>query len=126
MAVLCCLNFRILYGHNKGIRREFGNSAHVHINSHNCHWNACVIATMLLFVRRCFTVLSNKWDRFWIKHVSEETKDMTKATAHYHLTHSKTMSTLQFNNAHLQRHVFYRNCIGLLNRKLISTEQRRK
>jgi hypothetical protein len=86
----------------------------------------CCSATVLLFVRHCFTVLSNKWDRFWIRHVREETKDMTIATAHYRLTHSTTTSTLQFNNVHLQRHVFYRNCIGSLNRKLISTEQRRK
>jgi hypothetical protein len=93
MAVSCHLNFRILYGHNKDIRREFGNSALVDINPHTCRWIARVIAKMLLFVRQCFTVLSNKWDRFWIKHFREETKDMTKPTAHYHLTHSITMST---------------------------------
>jgi hypothetical protein len=122
---MCCLNFRILYGHNKYIRGEFGNSPHFHINSHICHCVSCVIATMLLFVRPCFTVLSNKLYRFWIKQVREETKDMTKATVHYHLTYSITISILQLNNIHL-RHVFYRNCIGSLNRKLISTEQRRK
>jgi len=123
MAVLCCLNFRILYGHNKHIKGEFGNSAHILINSHTCHWITCIIATMLLFFCQSFTVLSNKWDRFWIKHVREETKDMTKATAHYHLNHSITMSILQFNNLHLQHHVFYRNCLGSLYRKLMSTEE---
>jgi len=126
MAVLCSLNFRILYGHNKDIRGEFGNSAHAHINFHTRRWIAYIIATILLFVGQCFTVLGNKLDSFWIKHVREETKYMTKVTAHYHLTYSITMNNLQFNNIHLQRHVFYRNCIGSLNRKLISAEQRRK
>ena len=49
-------------GHNKDIRGEFGNSAHDRINSHTCRWIACIIATMLLLVGKCFTVLSNKFD----------------------------------------------------------------
>jgi hypothetical protein len=126
MAVLFSLNFRILYGLNKNIRGEFGNSAHAHIHFITCRWITCIIATMLFFVGHCFTVFSNKLDWFWIKQVREETKVMTKATVHYHLTHSITLNTLQFNNVHLQRHVFYRNCVGSLNRKLISTEQRRQ
>jgi hypothetical protein len=96
MAALFCLHFQILYGHTKDISGEFGNSAHLHKNSHTCHLIACVIATILLFIRQCFAVLSNKWVRYWIKYVREETKDMTKAIAHYQLTSSITMSTLQF------------------------------